>query len=260
LGKKRLRAAEQEAKIALALEPAMEVTHFALAHVNIAHRKFRQAQEHTQLLLEMDPNHAPYYLLQAHIKLLTRKKGEILPLLEKALKLDPESSEVLAELSKYHADRGALDMAEHYAHESLRHEPESVYGLVAMANVLLRRGRVDEAQDHAVWALRHDPENQTALHVMAGIKARKSPLLGIWWRYNLWMNSIGSTRSVLVLLLAYIVYRLLTMGFEDMGQESLAGLVQYVWIGLVIYTFVGPAMFKRTLEKELSDVELSKDF
>jgi tetratricopeptide (TPR) repeat protein len=180
--------------------------------------------------------------------------------LEKAFELDPESSEVMAELGEYYANSGALDMAEHFAHKSLRHEPESVYCLVAMANVLLRKGRVNEAKDHAVWALRHDPENQSALHVMAGIKARKSPLLGIWWRYNLWMSSIGSTRSVLVLLLAYIAYRILTMGFDDMGQQILATMAHYVWIGLVIYIFIYPALFQKSLRKELSNVELSKYF
>jgi hypothetical protein len=74
------------------------------------------------------------------------------------------------------------------------------------------------------------------------------------------MNSIGSTRSVLVLLMAYIVYRVLTMGFEDMGQPDLAGTLQYVWIGLVIYTFTAPALFQKSLSKELNDIVLSKDF
>jgi tetratricopeptide (TPR) repeat protein len=55
LGRKRLLVAEQEAKMASALEPAMELTHFALAHINIAHRNFKQAQDHTQELLDMDP-------------------------------------------------------------------------------------------------------------------------------------------------------------------------------------------------------------
>ncbi len=260
LNKKRLHAAEQEARMALALEPGLELTHYVLAHVGIAQRQFKMAREHIDQLLDMDPNHAPYYLLQADLAELTRNRKAVLPLLHKALELDPESSRVLAELSRYHAGKGELDMAERFARESLQHEPENVDGLVAMGHVLLQRGQIEAARDHAVWAIRHDPTNDMALRLMAGIKARQSPFLGLWWRYNVWMNKIGSTRSILVLLLAYVLYRILTMGFGDLGQQDAARIVHFAWLGFVVYTFMGPTLFEKSLKKELSDVTLSRDF
>ncbi|MCW8891372.1 MAG: tetratricopeptide repeat protein [Sedimenticola sp.] len=260
LSKKRLHASQQEADIALTLDPGFELAHYALANICIALRKFSKAQVHVTQLLDMDPNHASYYLLQAHLYRLLQKKNAILPPLQKALELDPESPEVLSELSEYHADRGDLELAQQFADEALRHEAENVDALVAMGNVLLHQGLIEEAREHAVWALRHQPDSNSALALMAGIKAKSSPVLGIWWRYNVWMSRMGSTRAVLVLLLAFVVYRLMTMGFEDLGHADAAGMLQIAWLGIVFYTFIGPSLFNKSLQKELSGVQLKEDF
>lgn len=260
LNAKRLHAALQEARIALSLESDSELAHYALANIYIAQRDFINAQEHAGHLMEMDPNHPPYYLLQASLNRLRRKMNEILPLLEKALELDPESPRVLAELSDYYVDRGELGKAERYAHDSLSRDPENVNGLVAMGNVLLRQGKTEESREHAVLALQHAPDNVAALALLAGIKARKNPALGLWWRYNVWMNSVGGTRSIAVLLLAYIIYRIATMGLQDMEMPEVASLVQYLWMAIVVYTFIGPSLFTKSLRKEMSDVRLKKEF
>lgn len=260
LKKKRLYAAMQESKLALAIEPASEIAHFAMANICIAQRNFNAAQKHLDQLLDIDPNDPRYYLLQADLKGLQRKDDEILPLLERALEIDPESSSALSKLSDYYLDKGDLKNAERYAYESLRLEPENIDGLVSMGYVLLRRGDVQAAREHAVSALQQAPDNSAALTLVASIKARTSPLLGLWWRYNAWMSSVGSTRSILVLLLAYIVFRLTTMGFKDLGHPDVSSIIQWAWLGIVIYTFVGPTLFMRSLKKELSDVRLSREF
>lgn len=260
LSKRRLGAAEQEAKIALTMEPGLELAHYALASIHMGQRRFSEAQPHVRQLLDMDPNHAPYYLLDAQLSRLTRRTAKVLPALRKALELDPESSQVLADLSEYHADKGELELAEGYARESLRFEPENVEGLVAMGKVMLLGEDIGGARDHAVWALRLEPDSQSALGLMASIKARENPVLGLWWRYNVWMNRIGSTRAILVLLFAYILYRAITMGLVDFGQMGAASIVKFTWLGVVIYTFVGPTLFDKMLRKELGSVKLSSDF
>jgi tetratricopeptide (TPR) repeat protein len=260
MSKKRLSAAEHEAKLALMLDPGQELPLFAVANIKLAQRKFKEANEHIDQLLEMDPNHAPYYILKANLKGITFKHSEILPLLEKALELAPESPDVLSELSDYYAECGEVDLAESYAREALQYDPEHSSGLVAMGKVLLEKNEIELAREHAIMALQNDPSEPQALGLMAGIKARKSLLLGLWWRYNVWMNRIGPTRSILVLLFAYIVYRVLSMGFDDMGHREAADFVRYVWLGLVIYSFLGPTIFNNQIKKELDDVKLRSDF
>lgn len=258
--RKRLHAAGQEAGMALALDPELEVAHYAMATVAMARRDFRLAEQHIQQLQEADPNHAPYYLLYAELKALMQRSAEVLPLLQKALELDPESTRVLAQLSDYHLNRGELQQAEAFAHEALRQEPESVAALVAMGGVLLRRGNAADAREHAVWALRQEPDHEGALVLLSGVKARTSPLLGLWWRYNTWMNSVGSGRSILILLFAYLLFRVATMGLHDLGRPELATAVRYLWLAIVIYTFVGPALFMKALRRELATVKLREGF
>lgn len=260
LDKKRLHAALHEASLALAIEPGSEIAHLGMANIAIAQRNFKTAQEHIDQLLDIDPTDPRYYVLQADLNRLLRKTDGILPLLQRALELAPESSSVLAELSDYYHGIGDLEQAEHYAHESLRQDPESEHGLIAMGYVLLQRGEIEAAREHAVSALQQAPDNSGALALMASIKARTNPLLGLWWRYNVWMNSVGSTRSILVLLFAYLVFRVTTMGFNDLGQPEIANYVQWAWLAIVIYTFVGPTVFIKSLKKELSEVKLSREF
>ena len=260
LSKKRIHAAASEAGMALALNAELELSHYVMAHVLIGKRQLKDAERHISHLLDSSPNNAEYYLLKADFCHLAHRQGEMLPLLEKALELDPESPKVLAELSAYYTMVGQLDEAESRAYESLHLEPSNVSGLVAMGNVLLRRGRTEEAREHAIWALRQEPDNHQALFLISNIKARKNPLLGLWWRYNTWMSSVGSARSILVLLFAFIIYKMLTMIAGDLGKNDVASLIHYVWLGLVIYTFIGPTLFLKTLKRELDDVKLKEEF
>ena len=129
-----------------------------------------------------------------------------------------------------------------------------------MGNVLLRRGKVEEAREHAVWALRNDPADRGALRLMAAIKARQNPFLGLWWRYSTWMGSLGDGRAIVVLLGAYVAYRVLTITVADRGNAGLANLVSALWLAFVAYTWFGPAMFRRSLERELESVKLERGF
>lgn len=69
----------------------------------------------------------------------------------------------------------------------------------------------------------------------------------------------GSRRAVLVLLFAFIVYRAARQVLTDSGYPDGADLVNFAWIGICIYTWVGPGLFQRELEKELGEVKL-RDF
>jgi len=260
LNKKRLHAALNEAKMALVLNSELEIAIYALANTYIGQRKFKEAKIHINHLIDMNPNNSRYYLLNANLHQNLRKFDKILPMLEKALELEPESPDILSELSDYFLRKGDVVKAEKYAIESLQCQPENVAGLVSMGNVLIRRGQLNDARDHAIWALRQDPENNGALVLLAGIKARSNPLLGVWWRYSVWLSSMGSTRSILILLFAYVVYRIVTMASQDLGHQNIASIINYLWLAIVIYTFVGPTIFKNSVNKELESVSLSRDY
>jgi hypothetical protein len=83
-------------------------------------------------------------------------------------------------------------------------------------------------------------------------------LLGAWWHYATWIDKIGPTRSVVVLLAAYVVYRIVVIAASNAGAESLATGVQWAWLALVAYSFIGPTLFRRSLQRELQQVDLER--
>ena len=260
LKKRRGHAAAQEARIALTLEPESALALYALALSQFAQRQFRAAESHILRLLDLDPNDPRYYLLLVDLYNAIAQKKKVLPLLQKALALAPDNPDTLSKLSDYYLAVNDLGRAQHHAREALQMDPEHADALVSMGQVLLQKGDVANAREHAIWALRREPGNSSALYLLTAIKARSNPFLGLWWRYNTWINRIGMTRSILVLLAAFIVYRIASMAFTDMGRKDIATLVNLCWMAIVIYSFIGPTIFEKALKKELADVKLTKNF
>ena len=95
---------------------------------------------------------------------------------------------------------------------------------------------------------------------MAAIKAKTNWFLGLWWRYSTWTLEAGTRRAVVVLLFAFVAYRVARQWLFDAGNPQAAGLVSLAWIGICVYTWVGPGLFQRELQKELGKIRLRDDF
>lgn len=256
---KRLHAADREAQLALATDPQDDTALYASARILIAQRKFRPAEERLQALLDLAPDWPAAHRALAELYELTGREGQALPVLQHALELDPEDPETLTALGEWHVDRGDLDAAQRRVHEALEVAAENAYALVLMGRILLRRGKVEEARDHAIWALKAGA-GDSALYLLAQVKARQSFWMGLWWRWSTWMGTLGDGRAILVLLGAFVVYRVATQFAMDVGEQDVANLIQIVWLAIVAYTWVGPGWFYKTVEKELGEVELSEEF
>ena len=258
LQKRRLYAAAIETDLALTLAPEAPFTHWVAAELNLARRDFVTAEGHIEQFRALAPDLPQADRLLARCYSLTGRRAERLPLLTQALNKDPTDPETLAELANHHAETGDLEQAWRYADEALRASPENMSALVAMGEVLLKRGDIDGAREHAAFALRADPTSSAALALLTSIKARTSPLLGLWWRYAVWGERVGPTRQVIVLLVAFVLYRVSTIVATDAGMDGLAGAIVFAWLGVVVYSFVGPTLFRRALPKELASVQLSR--
>ncbi len=257
---KRVHAAAYEADMALRLEPESPLALQASAQVLVARRRFKEAEARFRELLEHVPGATSVYRSLADLYQLTGRRSEALEWIEKALELNPDAPQTWTDLGHWHLHRGDLDAAEDKARKALEISPEHHGGLILMGHVLLRRGKLEEAHDHAVWALRHDPSDHAALHLMTSIKACKNFFLGLWWRYSTWMGNLGDGRAILVLLGAYVVYRISAITADAYEQQGLAQYIQFLWLALVAYTWIGPAIFLRSLKKELATLELDKRF
>jgi len=127
-----------------------------------------------------------------------------------------------------------------------------------MGWALLRSGDRAGARDHAIHALRADASAPDALALLTSIKTRSNPLLGAWWHYATWMERIGSTRSVMVLLAAFALQRVAAIYAQQIDEPGLARAISIAWLAIVVYSFVGPILFRRALQRELESVELRR--
>jgi tetratricopeptide (TPR) repeat protein len=258
---RRLHAAAYEAQVALALDPELPIAHHALALVRFAERRFDLAELETERLLALSGEDPDVHLLRARIYRMTGRRERTLPILEHALALDPERLSTKVALGDFHLERGNLEAAESMARGALEQQADHVGALRLMGEVLLQRGRLDEARDHAIWALRIRATDPGALHLLTAIKARRSPFLALWWRFNVWLSQLGEKGTVVVLLGSYLVYRAATIFLEgDAGENSVADLLHYGWLAFVLSTWLAPVWFAQLKKRELESVRLRHDF
>ena len=183
-----------------------------------------------------------------------------LPLLEQALALDPDDADTLVAIGNHHLEAGDLARAEEMACAVLAEVAEHQDALVLMGHILLRRGEVDDAWSHTRAAAAINPTDAGALHLLCAIQARRNPFLGLWWRWNSWMTVLGAAEQMILLLATFVTYRVATLVFADTGQPGLARAVRFVWLGIVVYTWVSPLIFRRMLRRALASVRMRADF
>jgi tetratricopeptide (TPR) repeat protein len=231
-----------------------------MASVCFAQRKFVEAEEHFRTVLELEPDVSAHHRNLGGLYSTLDRREEAERELRQALELAPDDPDNLVALGRLELDRGKAGEAERFAHEALTLAPRHQDALVLMGRVLLRRGDVDAAREHALWAVSIDPSDRGALGLLASIKAKTNWFLGIWWRANTWLLEAGTRNAVLLLLGAFVLYRVLTQVLVDFERDQAAELVSFAWMGICIYSWVGPGMFRRELQKELQSIRLRKDF
>jgi tetratricopeptide (TPR) repeat protein len=258
LRKRRLHAAGVEANLAMTLGPELLLSQLVAAEVAIAKRDFKAAGQHIETLLAEAPENPAFHRLKARWLTLTGKRELRLAALEAAQRLVPDDPETLAALSEHFAEAGQRERARQLAEDALRLDAENHNALVAMGWALLLSGDKTGAREHALAALRADALAPDALALLTSIKTRSNPLLGAWWHYATWMQRLGAAGSVSVLLAAFVLYRVAVIVAEQQGASGLAGGIQIAWLAVVAYSFVGPIMFRKALQRELESVELRR--
>lgn len=260
LAGKRLAAAHHEAGQAVAHAPDMALGHMALGRVLLAQRKLNSAEEHLQQAVALDPDDERHHLALSALYSLRGDRARQMASVEHALSLAPDDPEVLAEVGRAALAQGDIQRAHDHALYALEIDPGNLDGLVLMGHVCLRRGNAEDARQHALWALQQQANDVGALGLLSAIKARTSPLLGLWWRFNTKLIELGEGRSMLVLIGAYVAYRIATRAANDLDAPTLASIVSLSWTAACIYTWVGPGIFERAVKKELAQVKLNPNY
>jgi len=257
---KRLAAAEYEAQLGMELEPNSSYSHFTIASLLHVKRDFKNALVHLEQTLAIDPEDVDSLVLLSKVCLELGRSDKAKNTLDRALELAPDEPAVLVAYAEYWVEQNQQDRAEHCFNETLSLEPQNMNALIGKGYILLRKGEVGDVREHAIWALQQEPNNSAALGLLTAIKTRKNFLMGSWWRLNSWLISGNDSRTILLMISAYIFFRVLAIGLGDLGYEIIGSVVSLFWLGIVIYMWVGPSWFNKKLEAELRTVRLIDDF
>lgn len=260
LRQRRVAAAQHEATLGLSLEPAAPFSHFCQAQVHQARGHFRKALPHLEQAVAAAPLNEDYQLALAQCLMALGRGGAARAHLDVALAHAPENPELLAALGDWHMAHREYAQAREFFVEALQLEPQHSHTLVAMGHLALREGDLETAREHAIWVLQQDAGDAGGLRLMSAIKARRNPFIGLWWRANSWLSIGGNMRIILVLTMMYLLVQAGIITLKQNGQPGMAEILGYVWLGIVIYSWVGPVYFNRKIQAELENVELKREF
>lgn len=260
LAQSRLHAAEYEVKTALEINPTDAYLFFVRAQVDLHQRRFKQALQYCDEALSLSPQLVSVYLLKSEVYMLLDKRDQAYENIVQAASLEPDNEDVIVAYGEYHLAIGDYEKAEGCAKDALAIDAQAEDANILMGKIKLAQGNIPEAEYHAKFVISRNPNSSVALNLFSHIKMRSNFFLGLWWRANSWITTLGNTKAVMVLIGAYLLFNLLSQVLNDLGQPGLGELVSYTWLLLVVYSWVGVPMYYRALKKELKKFSFNPDF
>lgn len=256
----RLHAAQLEAGRALLAEPELPLAHHAMVLVALAQRDLPRAERHLDTLLALAPEDSATYHTRADYLEQRGRHDEAEAALEHAIELEPDDAGLWASLGTLRLGRGRHEPAERCCARALELDPEHAGAHRLRGWLELHAGHVAQAREHACYVLGLDPGDAEAIRLLVAAKARRSPLLGLWWRLNAWLERLDERQRIVLLLGSFLVFRAAVIMLGHHGRDEAAAVVQWAWLGFCAYTWVGPGMFKRWLDRERATVRLRDDY
>ena len=260
LNDKRLYAAEYELGIALNLEPMLPHLLLMKAKVFIYKNKLKLALSECIEVLNVSPEYTQAFLTKSQVHLLLEQKNDALICLNNAVALEPDSVEVLTALGEYHLHIGQIKEAKEIALDALRLQAQDEEANVLMGKVQLALGNIEEAEYHAKFSIFQNPNSKAALTLFSNIKISKNLFLGLWWRFNSSISTLSNIKVGLILISAFLFFNLLTIILGDLEFYTLAKITNYVWLGVVVYSWVCLPIYYRQLKKELAQFRFNSNY
>lgn len=259
LDARRLAGAAIEARIALGLDGHDPYIHRVVAAVLAAERKLDEAWEHCLIAMQDGPT-AAAYVLGARIRQLMADDERARELLVEAIELEPGDVDALSELARLSLETGDRSKAVELIAHALETDPAHHTAHVVAGYIDLAADQIDAAEQHARFVLQGNATSHDGLMLWTAIQARRSRLLGAWWRWNAWIT-LGSERRRLGLLLGeFVAVQIAIIVTDELGFEGVTRILALGWIGLCAYTWFAPALFRRMVARSLQTVRLDPEF
>jgi len=257
---RRLAAAGIEARAALALDGNDPYIHRVAAAVLTAERKLADAWAHCLIALQAPEPPPEAHVLAARIQVLQGDDARARELLHDALALHAMHTGALTALARLELGAGHHAEAARWIELALRSDPGDRPAHLAAGHIALAAGDATGAERHARFVLEAHADDRDALALWAAIQARRSRVLGAWWRWNLWITLGDDRRRIAILLGSFVLARLAIIVTDELGYPGLAAALQLGWLAMCVYTWVAPGLFRRMLARALATVRLDPEF
>jgi tetratricopeptide (TPR) repeat protein len=245
---------------AIAADPEYDFAHRALGWALQLKGDHASAEARFREAIRIQPDGAYNHYGFGLLMMARNRRKEAAESLERALALDPENAVFLGARAELCLSEGNVDRASDLANQALELDPDDTGALLARAEVDLRRGQLSQARESVLWVLRHEATNSRAINLLCQIKTRENPIMGLWWRWAVWMQKFSGWKAWGVVILIYLAFQLFRATLLPAFGDALQGLVVLAWFSFAVLTWVGPTIFRRMVRKELKKVSLRPDF
>ena len=260
LAARRLPGAGIEIRTALGLDAHDPYIHYVAGAVMMAERKLDDAWAHVLISLDVDTADATTHVLGATIQKLRGEIARARELLHEALAIDANHCHALTELARLELDTGDRAGAKEHIELALQSDPADHDAHVVAGFVALAHGDDAAAEQHARYVLNQEATDEGGLRLWTAVKAKRSRLLGLWWRWNSYISTRDDHRQIAVLIGTFVLVRVLIIVTDELGYEVLSRVLSLGWLGFCAYTWFAPEMFRKWMAAELGTVKLDPDY
>lgn len=258
---RRLAAAGVEVRTALGLDGNDPYIHQVAGAVLIAERKLEDAWEHCLIAMQGPDAPPEAFVLGARIRQLRFDIGGARELIGEALAREATHTGALTRLAWLEYDTGQYGIAALAAQAALNSDPINRDAHIVAGYIDLARGDLSAAEQHARFVLRHDATAAGGgLTLWTAVQARRSWVLGAWWRFNVWLTRGAVGGRIGRLMAFYLLARVAIIVTDELGLDRLSLAIGVGWLALCAYTWIAPRVFQAMLERSLAPVSLDPDF
>ncbi len=256
----RIHAAEYEVNIALGLDPQEPFFFVVCGRIYFLQNKFKAAIDACDEALKLNPYYADAFELKADILLAQGRHKEALDNLAQMAAITPSTAATAFAFAHFYFKTGDHSQAFNYVTQALNLNAQHLDANVLMGRLYLLRGEVDEALYHARLAVSLSPTATGPLNLLADIKSRQNFFLAPWWKLNAKLSALSRLRQVGVIILGYVCFGLVSNIVRDVGYPKTALIIDFAWLGFVVYTWVAIPAYYRMVQKEVEQFKFKPNY
>ncbi len=248
----RIHAAEHEIKLALKLNPQEPFYFVVYGRIYYFLNKFKLAINACDEAIKLNPNYSDAFELKADILLAAGRHSEALTNLKLMASLAPSTAATAYAFAYFYYKTGERQQAFIHAAEALKLDAQHLDANVLMGRLYLLKGDMNEALYHARLGVTLNPTAQAPLGLLADIKSRQNLFLAPWWKLNATLSAMSQIRQVGVIIFGYVFFGLVSNVVHDLGHPKASNLIDFAWLGFVLYSWVALPVYYRMVQKEVA--------